>query len=416
MKTIETFLQANNFYIPAAEDLTRRIYEDMVSGLKKEPSDQPMITSSPLPQKKAENESIIVIDAGGTNFRSCLVTFMPGGNYKIEHLRKTFMPATDRSLSKDEFYGAIAQNISYLKNKASKIGFCFSYAIENTQDGDARILAFSKEVKAEEAIGTFVGKELKETLKSQGWENIDSIKVLNDTTAALFSGMTQDNGLLYSSFAGFILGTGINNAYIEHELNRVVVCECGMFRGLRQSTFDESVDKDSAKPGASPLEKMCSGVYMGKLCYKIMEKACFEGYFSDEFSSKFKKIDFIEPADMSLFLENPLETGNVLGFLFESGTATDRKNLEFICETIVLRTAVIVSSVLAATILRTAKAPDEDSSADPVCIVCNGSTFWKTTGLYKKILSILQSIPHLPDFRLIKIEDDITLGTAIAAL
>ena len=65
---------------------------------------QDMIPTWDLPPAESpKNESVIVIDAGGTNFRSCLVTFDAEGNPEISELEKTSMPGIERELSKKEF-------------------------------------------------------------------------------------------------------------------------------------------------------------------------------------------------------------------------------------------------------------------------------------------------------------------------
>ncbi|MCR4901129.1 MAG: hexokinase, partial [Treponema sp.] len=74
--TVSAFLMKHNFvnHIDVLS-LAQGILDDMRRGLKKLPADQDMIrTFCNPPKKSAANESVIVIDAGGTNFRSCLVS------------------------------------------------------------------------------------------------------------------------------------------------------------------------------------------------------------------------------------------------------------------------------------------------------------------------------------------------------
>ena len=171
------------------------------------------------PQKNPVNEKVIVIDAGGTNFRSCLVSFDSEGKAELCELRKTFMPATEKVYSKEEFFSAVADRIDYLKNKADKIGFCFSYSIDMTRDHDAIPNAFSKEFKARSILGLPVGKNLVEELEKRGWNKIKSISVVNDTLCALMAG--KNCGTDYASYIGFILGTGMNAAFIAKVENAI---------------------------------------------------------------------------------------------------------------------------------------------------------------------------------------------------
>ena len=135
---VSAFLGRHNFS-PAGYDINTVIdglLYDMKEGLKNGTGNldsmsaaQDMIPTWGMPPAESpKNETVIVIDAGGTNFRSCLVTFDAEGKPSISELEKTSMPGIERELSKKEFFDAIANNLEHLKNKASKIGFCFSYA------------------------------------------------------------------------------------------------------------------------------------------------------------------------------------------------------------------------------------------------------------------------------------------------
>ena len=150
--------------------LASAIFDDMNNGLAGKKSDEDMIKTYCLPpEKKVVNKSVIVIDAGGTNFRSCLVTFDGNGEASISEMEKTRMPGVEKELSKKEFFAQFASNLDHLKNKADCIGFCFSYPMSITEDGDGILLGFSKEVKAPEVVGSKIGEYLKAELEGRGW-------------------------------------------------------------------------------------------------------------------------------------------------------------------------------------------------------------------------------------------------------
>lgn len=443
-----SFLQKYNFNQPEVVGLTKSILLDMENGLTQKSTltkiaDEPMLVAAKkIPSGLKKNSSTIVIDAGGTNFRSCLVNVDDGGQISISELEKTKMPGIDKELSKDEFYDAIAANLDHLKNKSDRIGFCFSYAMEIGMDGDGRVLVFSKEIKAPEAIGTFVGKELKKALARRGWNPIEKIVLLNDTTASLLAGVAgAKSELSYSSYVGFILGTGMNNAYIEYNpieklfkngdrsQEHIVVCECGMFGKIAQSDFDMEVDKASANPGASRFEKMCSGAYLGSVAYEILKKACADSLFSDDFNKEFTKINKVMPKDMDDYLNLKCNTKDflvsknncILGKCVSS--ASDAEILSELLLAVYERAARIVTAILSASILKSGKGTE---NAEPVCVVANGSTFWKAFGLYDRVVELLTETLSeyvqcdnnenwLRFYEIVKIEDDITLGTSVAA-
>ena len=126
---VSAFLSAHN-YVNHVDVLSvaQAIVYDMKKGLKKEGADQDMIrTFCNPPEKSAKNQSVIVIDAGGTNFRSCLVSFDADGVPSISEMEKTRMPGVEKELSRKDFFEQIANNLEHLKNKSDRIGFCFSY-------------------------------------------------------------------------------------------------------------------------------------------------------------------------------------------------------------------------------------------------------------------------------------------------
>ena len=401
-KDAQAFLSRHNFSLNIADSIQKKIIVDMKKGLLGKSSQQAMITALSATVRKIEDgESAIVIDAGGTNFRSCLVTKKADG-LEISNFQKTSMPATDRELSKKEFYKALADNICRLKDLSDKISFCFSYAMEITEGGDGKILGFSKEVKATQAVGTFLGKELLEELKNQGWKKINKINVLNDTAALLLS----TSNIQCKSRIAFILGTGMNSAFIFNK--RIIVTECGMFSSLKQSDFDKKVCKLTKDPKKSLLEKMCSGAYLGSLAYEILTQACSEGYFSVGFINVFKSLESLSTADFDGLFDK--EKKSSLSMLIRQGTEKDISFLKEVISAIILRSANLTAVAVYAAI----SLADEEDKNLPICIAFNGSTFWKTPMLKDETEKRLKNLLSVP-FEIIKIEDDITKGSFSAA-
>ena len=387
-----SFLKKHNFSTDIADKLHQKIIDDMKKGLATGGADQAMIKAGKASLRAMnEGESVIVIDAGGTNFRSSLVTKSKDG-ITISNFQKTSMPAIDRELSKKEFYKSIADNISRLKDCSDKISFCFSYAMAITEDGDGKILRFSKEVKAEEAVGTYIGKELLAELKSQGWEKIKKINVLNDTTALLLSSFV-DTSKSWSSHIAYILGTGMNSAYIQDK--RIIVTECGMFNNIPLSDFDKEVTSRTTFPNLSLLEKMSSGAYLGDIAFEIIKAGCEEGLFSNSFipprSLATKDFDAYFSAD-------------------EAALSEDQKILKELYTAVITRSAYLSAEAIYAA----AVCSDKEKGESPLCIACNGSTFWKTPLLKKTVEARLGSLLQQP-FEIIQVDDDITKGSFAAA-
>jgi hexokinase len=425
--TVSAFLMKHNFvnHIDVLS-LAQGILDDMRRGLKKQGSDQDMIrTFCNPPQKSAANESVIVIDAGGTNFRSCLVTFDAAGNPTISEMEKTRMPGVERELSRQEFFEQFAVNLEHLKNKADRIGFCFSYPMEIQKDGDGILLGFSKEVKAPEVVGCKVGECLKAALAQHGWNTIKRITMCNDTVSALLAGAAcAGETHRYSSYIGYILGTGMNAAYLQPDCDtcgiekQIIVCESGKFRSVTRSDFDIEFDKTTVKPGVFFLEKQCSGAYLGPVSTIVLQTAAREGIFSDAVNKALLAIDQpLTLIEMDKFLHGPFNKDCLLGKIAcENATQEDCDLMYQLLDAIVERSARCSAAILTACAIQTGAGKN---AANPICILCNGTTFYKTWMVRERTAAYLDAVLTNQlgiHWEIVSAENDITLGTAIAGL
>ncbi|MCH5159767.1 MAG: hypothetical protein J1F66_02830 [Clostridiales bacterium] len=351
----------------------------------------------------------ILIDAGGTNFRSAIGYFDGKGEVVLEDLKKTTMPASDRELTKEEFYAQIAKNIERLLLKANDVGFCFSYPVEMGADVDGEVGKFSKEVKAPEVVGTRVGKETLAACKQL--DGVDrKIVILNDTVATLLGGMANTNER-FSAYLGYIYGTGTNVCYIEDtaritkvaDLPRgrmLVNTECGTFKGFVQGDFDRTAIARTDDPNRQLFEKMTSGKYLSEIMYEALraaEKEVFVGKVT------------IKPfalRDVSQFLTD----GN---FTCEFEKEEDKAVAAEICTELVRRAAkmgAIVNSSLAI-------ASCSDKSL-PVAIVCEGTTFNKLPRYRQFFEEYLKAIlgEHGMSYKILQGEDFNLVGTLMATM
>ena len=312
----------------------------------------------------------ILIDAGGTNFRSALGYFDADGKVRIEDLRKTGMPASDRLLSKSEFYGQIADNISRLLPQSDKIGFCFSYPIDMDKDVDGYVQPFTKEVKAPEVVGTKVGAETVAACKALDGNDRKAV-ILNDTVATLLGGMAIARKR-YSSYLGYIYGTGTNVCYIEDTsaitkvkglpVGRMLVnTECGSFNGFPQGDFDRRAIERTDSPDRQLFEKMTSGKYLAEVIYRTFLAAEEESLFAQAHIRPF------DLRDVSEFLN-----GGMCGMFASDSDVSFAKEL---CSELVRRAAKMGAIVNSAFAIASVK----DKSL-PVCIVAEGTTFCKLPG------------------------------------
>lgn len=436
--SVNAFLGRHNFQVrgPDVNAVINTMLYDIQAGLIQNPASPPgagpsldMIPTWAMPPERSpKNTSVIVIDAGGTNFRSCLVTFNDKGEASISDLQKTAMPATDREFGKEEFFRTIASNLDHLKNKASRIGFCFSYAMTITPEGDGKVIQFSKEIKAKEVIGSLVGASLSQALVQRGWNKLEKIALLNDTTAALLSGAScATNGKNFDSYAGFILGTGMNAAYIEYgpipkikdapEMkSQIVVCESGKCNKIARSEFDVILDSKTNSPGLYGYEKMCSGAYLGSLAKLALQAAASEGLFSETVSQSLLKMESLELKDMDQFFYGPLRSDTKLGAILMDAAEMDREAVFRILDAFVERSARLAAANIASVVIQSGKGKNP---AKPVCVVCEGTTFLKTHNLRDRVQAYLYTVLTEQRgiwYEIVTLENAVTLGSAVAAL
>lgn len=333
-------------------------------------------------------EAVIVLDAGGTNFRVATVRFDKPGAPIITKYKKFPMPGTgnDENVSKLEFFDRIAGFMEESASDSRKIGFCFSYPTEIYPTGEGKLLYFAKEVKAPEVEGSMIGKNLIAALKRKGIHDQKDIVILNDTVATLLAGKAQQKE--YSSYIGFILGTGTNCSYIEinsnigkiqgleHNHRQAINTESGQFGLFKGGILDQEFISTTDKPLEGRLEKMLSGAYQGPLALLVIKRAAEDCLFSDNFTKAIFNLTALEPAVMDGFLNNPKDPLNPLGKL--CSTDSDRIILFTIMDRLIERAARLAASQLAAVVLKTGKG---DDPTFPVCIAADGTTYYKTRGL-----------------------------------
>ena len=386
MKTVEDFLRDNGFV--SASELDRQalltaFISEMEKGLKGEPSSLMMIpTFVGVNGKIPEGASAAVLDAGGTNFRGAIVSIPP----QISDKQNQPMPGTKGEVDEESFYNAFAAEVKRLEGKPTckKLGWCFSYPAEATKDLDAKLVRWTKNIKAPAIVGQYVGKEL---LKRTGGEGI---AVVNDTVATLLAAKATEGDKTYSSYIGFILGTGTNTAYVEKNKNilkmsgldpegsMIINAESGAFDKAPRSKFDDAADAKTGNPGIGLLEKMIAGAYLGGVGLEIYKAAAKEGLFSKEAASALGGLGALETMDFDNFCAGFKKEGrdNVLDTIFAN--PDDAKMAKRLGLPVFERAAVLTAVQLAAFVIKSGEGADPSA---PVAINADGSTYYKTRAI-----------------------------------
>ena len=403
------------------------ILSEMEKGLEEENgSSLQMIPTyvSPDDADIVPGKSVIVMDAGGTNFRTCLVTFDDNKQAVISDFQKVGMPGIKEEVSAPDFYSILADNIERLIDKSDRIGFCFSYAATITKDHDGIPIVFSKEIKAPEVIGKPLGKNLLAELERRGHDVSDKrVAVVNDTVATLLAAKAgrPDNA---SSYIGFILGTGTNTAYTEKNSaiakisemdgREIVNVESGCL-ALELGDLDKEFVSGTKDPAKYWFEKKISGAYLGPFAAHVIEAAVKEGVLTKAFGERFKTILPLDTTRMSHYLEdchNPdYDLVKVVGDNEEDATALYR-----IIKAVIERAGKLTAINLTAAVLRSGEGKNPRL---PVVINADGTTFYKTAFLefYTKLyLDELLEKKHGRYYEMVRIDNSPTLGAAIAGL
>ena len=369
-----------------------------------------------------DGESVIVMDAGGTNFRTCLVTFNDGVA-EISDFQKVGMPGAKKEVTKKEFFSILADNIERFMGKSKKIGFCFSYAAEITPDHDGIPLMFSKEIKAPEVIGKRLGKELLAELASRGYDTEGmTVSIVNDTVATLLAAKAAYKGDA-STYIGFILGTGTNTAYVERNPNikkltlsegsQIINVESGCLK-LELSEIDAEFMKTTKDSNAYHLEKKISGAYLGPFTLFVLKKAAEEGVFSSQSVEKLSEMNDLETKDVGGFLREAGDFSNPLSFF--SANKEDAKNAYIIMRSIVERSGKLTALNLTAAVIASGEGEDPRR---PVVINADGTTFYKTCFLEDYVKEYLDQILWKKEGKvcqIVSIDNSPTIGAAIAGL
>ncbi len=377
------------------------------------------------------NTPVLVLDAGGTNFRVAQVQFTSEGKALIEKFQKFPMPGSQGYIKRDEFFDAIVGYmkevlVSWSGDTPPHIGFCFSYPTEITPEKDGKLLHFSKEINAHEVEGELIGANLKRALARQGYPAPAGMVLLNDTVATLLAGKSASAEHPYSAFIGFILGTGTNSAYLEQNRNisklprkkdsgaQIINMESGAFNKFSGGSIDENFDQTTKRPGFYRFEKMISGAYLGPLGSRVLEEAIEAGLFTLNTAAQIKALLPLDTVSMDRFLHNPYSKDNPLA---QACSHSDDRSICFsLLDTVVERAAKLAAVNLSATILKGEAGIDP---AYPIAICADGTTFFKTKDLMFRTRYYLKQYFEARNKRYIEFlhhDDAPIIGAAVAAL
>lgn len=250
-----------------------------------------MLPSFLSPPSGMEKGRYIAIDFGGSNIRVMEVMLLGQGKYQvIDQVSKPLRDPEGRydlttaSATGDELFGFVGALAAQLVRDKSPFrpGLTFSYPMDQESLCKARLLRWTKEIKAQNTIGKDIGQMLCSGLRRHGLQVTEPVPILNDTVATFLTGCYQETAVC----AGSICGTGHNTCYLETERKTlagramILDLEAGNFSHLKSNHYDCILDHNTEDPGRQRLEKMAAGKYLGELFRLVMQDMVRKGLFS----------------------------------------------------------------------------------------------------------------------------------------
>lgn len=401
---------------------------EMQAGLAGPDSSLAMIpTYIEVGREVPKDKKVIVLDAGGTNFRVAAVHFDRSGKPVVDDFVQNPMPGLDKEVGREEFFATIVDYMAAVVDTAESIGFCFSYPTEILPNRDGRLIRFCKEVKAKEVEGELIGQNLLAAIEAAGHNGEKRVAILNDTVATLLAGMSASGKRAFDSYIGFILGTGSNCCYIESNQKikkkpdldpagrQIVNVESGSFGKAPRGAIDTLLDESTLDPGMYTFEKMFSGGYFGPLCLKALQQAGKAGILSAKPAGRLLAAEDLETKDVSDFLQDPVGK-NPLALICAKASRRDRAVIWDIVDGLIERAARVVAAMLSSVVLETDKGRDP---CEPVCITAEGTTFYELNSLSRRVESYMMSFLQGRHDRFVEfehVEDATLIGAAIAGL
>ena len=428
---VERFLRDNGMHHEGIDidECCDIFIEEMHSGLAGEDSSLAMIPTFIEVGKTIPTEKpVIVLDAGGTNFRVATVSFDNAGKPAIKNLVQKTMPGLDKETGKEDFFRTIVDYMADVVDVSDSIGFCFSYPTEILPSKDGRLIRFCKEVRAKEVEGQLIGRNLIAAIEAAGYKGGKRVVILNDTVATLLAGVSaRRGGRAFDTYIGFILGTGSNCCYIESNRNitkrvdldlaneQIINVESGSFGRAPRGSVDLQLDESTLDPGKYTFEKMFSGAYFGPLCLKTLHQASKQGLFSQTVADELVGTEELQTQDVNSFMQCP-QGDNVLAVSSGQGTAQDRATVWYLLDALIERAAKLVTALLSSVVLKTGKGRNP---CVPVCITAEGTTFYELKSLKTKVQCYLKGFlqeKHGRYVELVSVENATLIGAAIAGL
>ncbi|XP_054002701.1 hexokinase-2-like [Hylaeus anthracinus] len=381
----------------------------------------------------SEEGLYLALDLGGTNFRVLLLELAHGKPIREE--MKMFHISSDlRVGSGFRLFDYLAECVSDfvialgLQDVELPLGFTFSFPMIQHSLDIGMLVTWTKTFNCPDVINKDAVRLLREALARRNDTKVKVTAILNDTTGTLVQASTVDP----DTAIGLILGTGSNACYLERadrvehweterhgEREVIIDIEWGAFgdNGVLdfiKTDYDRENDANSLIVNSFTFEKYISGKYLGELVRVVLARLTKEGFL---FVGDHTPGSLLIPGNLTSDLVSDIEqdsvdggTSNTKEVLRKFGIVPDEddaKIVQYVCEIVSNRAALLVSTCLAVLLKRIDK--------ERVTIAVDGSLYKHHPRLESWIKQYIPLLAPDHKFKIIHAEDGSGKGAALVA-
>lgn len=345
------------------------------------------VTHQPTGQERGE---FGLIDLGGSNLRIGTGTLL--GNHRYEMAFEQFrVPAEIKAGTGDGLFSYIAQKVAELIPEGRhRIGFTFSFPVEQTALTNGKILSFTKAYRCEDAIGQDAVGLLQERLDRLAAGRFEVAALMNDTVATLVTHAYKQPLTRMS----VVLGTGTNAAcWLARDGRQTIInTEWGGYGDgaephvLPRTGADRALDAASGNPGHQAFEKMVSALYLGE----VFRLTC-GGMLGDEYRQP-QSVSTEQLLDVAPLARDPGEAAG----------------LQAVADHLLLRSARLVAPLISA-IYKASRRGAQD-----FVVAIDGSLYTQNAGYQRDLASAVRELGCADNLILQVAQGKPLIGPAIA--
>ena len=371
---------------------------------------------------------VVVLDIGGTNVRSAVVSADEKGSGSIRKLPSFLTPGIEKEIDTAEFFLEIVRGVTSAPEwtavygerddprEAGNLSICFSLATIPEKDRDAVMIAGGKQLKICDMLGKKVGENFRQALCSLGKRSDMRITVTNDSVAAALGGYLYPSQRSFGGYVGFIYGTGTNLCYRE-KTGEMINVESGAYNGFPAGDIDDLYDASLIDTGDDRFEKMVSGGYQGGLMRYIVRTAADEGLLSRNACCGMTEGAPLDAKQISAFANDPEGDGRIaVAIRAADDPEREREVLLVIIDKVTERSACLCGIALTGVLLRAGIGIKKDQ---PAFIIAEGSTYLKQKDFRTKLDRFMRELAgerHGLFYEFHTMEDAVQKGAAVAGL